>query len=252
MAGRLRQTHSLISPSPLAGDLRFSDLHGANCGLLWEQRVHSCVPEICQSACHGRPRAAPQLPPPRQVNRPGDLWRLRLVRGWSHDTTRQGSQKLRERAVRPVFEHQDEHPSQWAAICSIAHKFGVSSETLREWVRRAETDDGLRPGLTSKERERLKGLEREVRELRRANEILKAASAFFAATPQTRRGRLRRPWRLPGQPDPDQPGPRRHARPPRPAAGPARQRWLRSRLSSTTAPWPPMPLSSPASTASLG
>jgi transposase len=90
-------------------------------------------------------------------------------------------QELRERAVRLVFEHQDEHPSQWAAICSIARKFGVSAETLRKWVRRAETDDGLRPGLTSDERQRLKGLEREVRELRRANEILKAASAFFAA-----------------------------------------------------------------------
>jgi transposase len=97
--------------------------------------------------------------------------------------TRQGRypQELRERAVRMVFEHQGEHPSQWAAICSIAHKFGVSSETLRKWVRRAETDEGLRPGLTSDERQRLKTLEREVRELRRANEILKSASAFFAA-----------------------------------------------------------------------
>jgi transposase len=90
-------------------------------------------------------------------------------------------QELRERAVRLVFEHQDEHPSQWAAICSIAHKFGVSAETLRKWVRRAETDQGLRPGLTSDERERLKTLERENRELRRANEILKSAAAFFGA-----------------------------------------------------------------------
>ena len=80
-----------------------------------------------------------------------------------------------------MFEHQDEHPSQWAAITSIAHKFGMSAETLRKWVRRAEADDGLRPGLTSDERERLKKLEREDRELRRANEILKSASAFFAA-----------------------------------------------------------------------
>jgi transposase len=90
-------------------------------------------------------------------------------------------QELRERAVRMVFEHQHEHPSQWAAICSIAHKFGMSSETLRKWVRRAETDDGLRPGLTTNEREQLKTLEREVRELRRANEILKSAAAFFGA-----------------------------------------------------------------------
>src|SRR5512132_549396 len=90
-------------------------------------------------------------------------------------------QELRERAVRLVLEHQDEHPSQWAAICSIAHKFGMSAETLRKWVRRVETDDGLRPGLTTNERERLKTLEREVRELRRANEILKSAAAFFGA-----------------------------------------------------------------------
>ena len=103
------------------------------------------------------------------------------MRGWSHDTTGQVSQELRERAVRLVFEHQDEHPSQWAAICSIATKFGISHETLRNWVRRAETDDGLRPGLTSDERQQLKTLERENRELRRANEILKSAAAFFGA-----------------------------------------------------------------------
>lgn len=80
-----------------------------------------------------------------------------------------------------VFEHQAEHHSQWAAICSIATKFGMTPETLRRWVRTAETDEGLRPGLSTEERERLKGLERENRELRRANEILKSASAFFAA-----------------------------------------------------------------------
>jgi transposase len=97
--------------------------------------------------------------------------------------TRRGRypQELRERAVRMVFEHQGEHPWQWAAICSIAAKFGISHETLRNWVRRAEVDDGVRPGLTSDERERLKQLEREVRELRRANEILKFAAALFGA-----------------------------------------------------------------------
>jgi transposase len=90
-------------------------------------------------------------------------------------------QELRERAVRMVFEHRGDHESQWAAITSIANKFGVSAETLRKWVRRAEVDGGARPGLSTEERERLKFLERENRELRRANEILKSAAAFFGA-----------------------------------------------------------------------
>ena len=89
--------------------------------------------------------------------------------------------ELRERAVRMVFEHQHEYPSQWKAIESIAEKLDVNRETLRLWVRRAEVDDGRRPGLTTDERARMKELERENRELRRANEILKAASAFFGA-----------------------------------------------------------------------
>ena len=88
--------------------------------------------------------------------------------------------ELRERAVRMVREHRGEHPSEWAAIGSIAKKFGMTPETLRLWVRRAEVDGGTRPGVTSEEKERLRQLERENRELRRANEILKAASAFFA------------------------------------------------------------------------
>ena len=82
--------------------------------------------------------------------------------------------------MRLVLEHQHDYRSQWAAISSIAAKSGMTAETLRKWVRRAEVDGGARPGLTSKERERLQELERENRELRRANEILKAASAFFA------------------------------------------------------------------------
>jgi transposase len=88
--------------------------------------------------------------------------------------------EVRERAVKMVFEHQREYPSQWAAIRSIAEKFGMTSETLRSWVRQAEVDGGRRPGVTSAEAERIKELERENRELRRSNEILKAASAFFA------------------------------------------------------------------------
>ena len=80
-----------------------------------------------------------------------------------------------------VFEHEPEHPSQWATIRSVSAKFGMSAETLRAWVRQVERDHGRRPGLTTTEREQMKALERENRELRRANEILKSASAFFAA-----------------------------------------------------------------------
>jgi transposase len=96
------------------------------------------------------------------------------------DTSKRYSPEVRERAVRMVLEHQHEYASQWAAINSIAAKVGCTSETLRGWVRRAEVDEGLRPGLGSGERARLKELERENRELRRANEILKSASVFFA------------------------------------------------------------------------
>ena len=88
--------------------------------------------------------------------------------------------EVRERAVRLVREREGEYPSQWAAITSIATKCGMTPETLRKWVRSAEVDTGKRPGLTTEERQRLQALERENRELRRANEILKAASAFFA------------------------------------------------------------------------
>ena len=88
--------------------------------------------------------------------------------------------ELRERAIRLVREHREEHPSEWAAIQSVAGKLGMTPETLRIWLRRDEVDHYQRPGVTSAERERIRELERENRELRRANEILKAASAFFA------------------------------------------------------------------------
>ena len=90
------------------------------------------------------------------------------------------SPEVRERAVRMVREHQGEYESQWAAMGSIAAKIGCTAETLRRWVRQAEKDSGERVGATSAERERIKELEREVRELRQANEILRKASAYFA------------------------------------------------------------------------
>jgi transposase len=88
--------------------------------------------------------------------------------------------EVRERAIRMVLDHRDEYPSEWAAISSIAQKFDMSSETLRKWVRRVEVDAGTRPGLTTAEQKRMRELERENRELRRANEILKTAATFFA------------------------------------------------------------------------
>jgi transposase len=90
------------------------------------------------------------------------------------------SPEVRERAVRLVLEQTNEHTSQWAAVRSVAEKIGCTKETLRRWVRQVERDAGYRPGLTSDEQTRVKVLEREVRELRRTNEILRKASAYFA------------------------------------------------------------------------
>ena len=98
------------------------------------------------------------------------------------------SPEVRERAVRMVYEHASDHASPWAAISSIAAKIGCSAQTLSSWVKRRERDAGLRPGVTTEEHARVKALEREVKELRRANEILRKASAYFAQAELDRRG----------------------------------------------------------------
>jgi transposase-like protein len=105
--------------------------------------------------------------------------------------SRQGrfSPEVRERAVKLVLEHQAEYDSQWAAIGSVAAKIGCTAETLRGWVRQHERDTGRREGMTTTEKERIKQLEREVRELRQANEILRKASAYFAQAELDRRSK---------------------------------------------------------------
>ena len=97
--------------------------------------------------------------------------------------------EVRERAIRLVLEHQGQYDSQWTAIRSVAEKIGCSAEALRNWIRQAERDRGTRPGLTTDERQKLKELEREVFELRRANEILRKASAYFAQAELDRRAK---------------------------------------------------------------
>ena len=95
-------------------------------------------------------------------------------------TTNKFSPEVRTRAVRLVLDHEGEHPSRWAAVSSVAEKIGCSAHTLHEWVKKAEVDTGKRAGLPSDLAEKMKALERENRELRQANEILRKASAYFA------------------------------------------------------------------------
>ena len=104
-------------------------------------------------------------------------------------STKRYSPEVKERAVRMVSEHTVDHESKWSAICSIAGKIGCTPESLRSWVLRSERDQGKGPGLNTVERERLKQLERENRELQRANEILRKASAFFAQAELDRKPR---------------------------------------------------------------
>ena len=104
-------------------------------------------------------------------------------------TSKSYSPEVRERAVRMVADHREDHASEWAALVSISGKIGCNAETLRSWVRQAERDQGLRDGVTTQERDRIKALEREVRELRQANEILRKASAYFAMAELDRRSK---------------------------------------------------------------
>ena len=102
-------------------------------------------------------------------------------------TSNKFSPEVRERAVRLLLEHKGEYPSEWAALTSIAAKIGCTAQTLHEWVKKADRDSGRRPGLATDVADKLKALERENRELRQANEILRKASAYFAQAELDRR-----------------------------------------------------------------
>ncbi len=132
----------------------------------------------------------PRVAAPRQrIEPPRVCRRLQLLRRWSHDeqNDEQVFPEVRARAVRMVLDHETEHASRWAAVVSIATKIGCTPQTLNEWVKKAEVDSGKRSGVPSDVADRLKALERENRELRQANEILRKASAYFAQAELDRR-----------------------------------------------------------------
>ncbi len=121
------------------------------------------------------------------MNRPGFCGGFNSLEYEAMNKTHKFSREVRERAVRMVQEHRGDYPSLWSAIESIAQKIGCVPQTLLGWVKRAEVDAGERAGISTSEAQRIKELEREVKELRRVNEILKVSSAFFAQAELDRR-----------------------------------------------------------------